>query len=81
MSGRSPTPYRSPSRNGHSLHRNPIRATWDSRQRDTLRETLWTVERALSVQLANTMQPDRGRSYRALELLRSTLTNGWRASV
>lgn len=79
--GEESTPHRSPSRNGHSLHRNPIRAAWDSRQRDTLRETLFTIERALAIQLANAMQPDRERSYRALELLRTTLTNGWRASV
>jgi hypothetical protein len=34
------------------------------------------VEAALSIQLANTMQPDRERSYEALEALRTALTQG-----
>lgn len=35
---------------------------------------VWQVESALSIQLANTMQPDRQRSYEALEALRTILT-------
>lgn len=81
MSRSSPTPNRSSSGKDHSPHRNPIRAAWDPRQRGTLTETLFTIERALSIQLANAMQPDRERSYRALEQLRTILSSGWRANV
>ena len=38
------------------------------------RAVLFQVEAALSIQLANAMQPDRQRSYEALEALRTALT-------
>lgn len=67
--------------NDHSHCRNKLRPLWDARSRDTLAASLFQIESALSVQLANAMQPDRERSYKALEALRSILTSGWRATV
>lgn len=73
----SPHSYRCSHRgNDHSRNRNPLRAMWDARARDTLTPTLFQIESALAIQLANAMQPDRERSYRALESLRSILTKG-----
>ena len=68
-------------RNDRSHCRNPLRSAWDARSRDTLTASLFQIEAALSIQLANTMQPDRERSYRALDTLRGFLTRGWRATA
>ena len=67
--------------NDRSRNRNKLRQVWDARSRTTLTATLFQIEAALSIHLADVRMPDAERSYRALDALRDVLTPRWRAGV